>query len=157
MKKELFIHKLKHRGIRIIDTSDQFYDGSILDDFRSLKSFFQYIDFGCRINKKGGCKDTPESKMCCCYGCLDSAGYFRIILDKNITYYSRKFSVNSGFWRKGKGCILPHKMRSTTCLTHHCNHPSYTHPYFHKDDKYKHFERGMDVIKQKLDNMRRSI
>ena len=154
MKKDLFIKKLKHRGTVIINTADT----PILHDFRALKEFFKYIDFGCKINSKtGGCKDTPDRRSCCCSDCLYSVGYFKTMLERDIGRYSKIFSTKTGFLRKGKGCILPHMMRSTTCLTHHCHQGGYHHPYFEKDDKYKDFSRGMMEIKQRLIQIRESI
>ena len=49
------------------------------------------------------------------------------MIPKDLKYYARKFSVRTGFWRKGKGCNLPHHMRSVTCITHNCDHEK---PYF---------------------------
>jgi len=148
MKKELFIEKLKYRGVRIVDTANPNYDGAMLQDFRSLKGLIKYLDFGCKINKVGRCKHSPFSRFCCCHDCLWSAGYFKIMLDGDIGGYAKKFSVRTGFWREGKGCNLPHRMRSITCLTHHCNHD---------DDKRKDFRVGMGIIKKTLNDIRRKL
>lgn len=121
MKKELFINHIRHRGVTIIPRNDPNFSVCLLDDFRRIKGFFQYIDFNCQINATGGCKETPKALKCCCYDCYGSGGYFRRMLDTDITKYARHFSVKTGFWRKGKGCILTHKMRSVTCLGYHCN------------------------------------
>ena len=143
MKKELFIKRLRREGIAIIDTSNSAFDKCILDDFRKLKGFIQFVDFDCQISKKGGCKEHPETLKCCCFSCSDNAGFFRVVLDTDITSYARKFSRTTGFWKEGKGCILPHNMRSTTCLTHHCN-------YERKDD----FGFGITQIRTKLHYLR---
>ncbi len=141
MKIEQFKQKLKNKGVAILKK----YDGR-LDDFRALKGLIQYLDFDCQVNDTGGCQKNPSSKSCCCYDCLGNVGYFKLMLYKDILYYSKKFSVKTGFWRKEKGCILPHRMRSITCLTHHCNH-----------GKRKDFGTGMAIIKQTFNDMRTNM
>ena len=146
MKLEAFKRKLKERGAAIKDTNDPNYDEGMLNDSRALKGLIQFIDFDCQLNDTGGCKDTPGATRCCCNNCVWNGGFFRMVLDKDLKYYARRFSVNTGFWRKGKGCNLPHRMRSITCLTHHCNHER-------KDD----FSKGMVQIKYQLQQMRERI
>jgi len=147
MKKEIFTNKLKSNGTMIIDTpTESTWDGCFLSDFRSLKGLIQYIDFNCQINETGGCKNNPDILRYCCNDCLSNAGYFKIMLNRDIGFYSKIFSAKTGFWRKGKGCVIPHRMRSTTCLTHHCNHST------HKD-----FSDGMLLIREQLNSLRKRI
>jgi len=152
MKKELFITHIKKNGVIIIHRDDPNLNMRILNEFRQLKGFIQYIDFDCQINPKGGCKETPVSLQCCCHACYDSAGYFRRMIDTDITKYARHFNGKTGFWRKGKGCILHHRMRSVTCLTHHCNN-SYDRHNYKKED----FRIGISTIKYELQALRKKI
>jgi hypothetical protein len=141
MKKQLFIKHIKFNGVKILPTRE--VDVCTLEDFRHLKSFIQYIDFDCKINSKGGCQEQPESLTCCCDACYENAGYFRTMIDTEINKYSRPFSIKTGFWRKDRGCILAHKMRSITCLSHHCNF-----------GKREGFGFGMMHIRHKLHDIR---
>jgi len=147
MKKELFINHIKHQGVSISVTSDPDFGVRQLSEFRSIKGFIQFIDFDCQINPStGGCKETPHSVKCCCHDCYSRAGYLRRINDTDLTKYARHFSVRTGYWRKGKGCILAHRMRSTTCLTHHCNN----------DGDYS-FSVGIGTLKNRLRELRDKI
>jgi hypothetical protein len=146
MKKELFTKYLTNRGARIILKNDPHFteiNERNIRKFKRLKGFFQYIDFHCQINDDGECKHQT-SPQCCCFGCYDNAGFFRKMIDADITWYARRF-YKTGFWRKGKGCILPHEMRSCTCLGHHCNH-----------DK-KDFSAGIRAIQTELYKVRDRI
>lgn len=145
MKKELFINHVIKRGARIIPIKDPNFSETMLNAFRKLKGFTKYIDFNCQINEDGGCKELTLSTRCCCSNCHDNAGFFRIMIDKDISAYAKKFT-KLGFYRESKGCILPREMRSTTCLTTHCNH----HP---KDP----FSFGMSHYRDKLENFRNKI
>jgi hypothetical protein len=70
------------------------------------------------------------------------------MIDKDLAYYARHFSIKTGFWRKGKGCILSRKMRSVTCLTHHCND---------EPKNYPGFNSGMIVIANELRRLGKQI
>jgi len=148
MEKELFIKHIKKSGVIILHKNDPNFDIHILGDSRRIKGFFKYIDFDCQINPAGGCKETPSAVKCCCYDCYGSSGYFRRMVDTDLTKYARHFSVKTGFWRKGKGCILHHTMRSTVCLTHHCNHDNI---YSNKKDN---FHDGIMTLKHRLHDLR---
>lgn len=119
MKVELFIdHFTKEK--KILNTSVKNFNWVALERFLSLKGFFKYIEFQCGFDEKNKCKNGI-GKRCCCSGCHDAIGYLTTITDKNVKFYARHFLKETGFWREGKGCFLPHKLRSITCLTHHCN------------------------------------
>jgi hypothetical protein len=116
---------------------------------RGLKGFIKYVRFDCQFNRKtGGCKENPLSRKCCCYSCMDNVGYLQLMAQENIPFYARHFSPKTGFWRESKGCILPHHMRSITCLTHNCNYRDQGHP---------HFRDGMFQIKRLMRNSRELI
>lgn len=88
------------------------------------------VDFGCdfkddnckyqRVN--GSWSSKPDRvEMCCCANCETKIGYLDAIPVGTARKYLRYWSKKTGFWRKGKGCILPRKMRSPTCLLHICH------------------------------------
>lgn len=92
------------------------------------------IDFGCDF-VNGKCKEQrskPRSKweegdwrrgeMACCSQCASTRGYLAGIPAGSVEYYMRRFNLRTGFWRAGKGCILPRERRSPTCLTFNCMH-----------------------------------
>jgi hypothetical protein len=149
MEKELFIETIKREGTRIILSNDpDDFDRNAVQFFRELKEFTQYVNFNCQIKETGICRKMTTSSLCCCNECLSKVGYFRQMIDKNLTYYARHFSIKTGFWRKGKGCILSRKMRSVTCLTHHCNY---------EPKNYPGFESGMIVIANELRRLGKQI
>jgi len=112
---------------------------------RALAKATKTIDYGCEFDDKGLCghrgkafKGTSKSKldeiakgrrgrhptMCCCGGCFEAKGYFNELpasLDI-VKHIASLFNTKNrlGFWRKGKGCILPRSLRSDTCLLHRC-------------------------------------
>ena len=144
MKKQLFINHVKSNGVIILSVNDQpQINENVLQEFRMIKGFFKHIDFDCQINSTGGCKETPDALSCCCDDCYRCSGHFRRLVDIDITMYARRFSIKTGFWRKGKGCVLPHEMRSVTCVTHHCN-----------NSRKSTFTPGMIVLKHKLQDLR---
>ena len=123
MEIERFKKTSKQEGVVIIPIT---IENNIL--FRHLsdaKGIFKYIDFDCQISnntkyKSGHCK-TFNGAWCCCHSCKGSVGFLRIISEDKLKRYARHFNVKTGFWRQGKGCILNHTMRSSTCLTSNCN------------------------------------
>jgi hypothetical protein len=123
MKKADFMVALKRRNTTIID--DEAWDTQPWNDLEGLKKLTGSISFGCEFID-GKCQDTRKMEWvgnhpaCCCKDCGRSAGYLDIILEKDIALYARKFTSKAGFWRKGKGCILPRKMRSIVCVTYAC-------------------------------------
>lgn len=120
---------------------------SLINEFVSVKGLIKYIDFQCEI-VEGGCKETPYAKRCCCHDCKNNVGYIHLMFEHDLKFYARHFSGKTGFWRKGKGCILPHHRRSTTCLTHNCNHT---------DKGYKHFAKGIFEVGRLLKATRVAI
>ena len=149
MQIKIFTEHVKKEGITIIPRKSSKFNPNALSQFRKLKEFFNYIDFGCSIKRKGdgvGCKEMDYSRMCCCGSCRSSSGHFRSMIDEDLKYYARRFSVETGFWRQDKGCNLIHGMRSTLCLTHHCNH-----------DSKSNFDFGMMKLRHQLYDIRKQI
>ncbi len=128
MKLEKFIDHVKKQGVMIIDSDEPHFDLRYMEDFRKLKQFVQHINFDCQIKETGGCKEFDTFVNCCCFSCYERAGFFRMMIDTDLNYYARRFTLHNGFWRDG--CKLPHRMRSTTCLTHHCNSDNKKYPGF---------------------------
>jgi len=85
------------------------------------------IDYGCRFDANGLCynyrKDevNEQSYKCCCHSCYRFVGYLNYIRPIDIKQIAYKFKKDVGFWREGKGCVLPRKLRSNTCVKHHCH------------------------------------
>jgi hypothetical protein len=97
-------------------------------DYQKVARETSKIDYNCQF-KEGHCKrilNTVED-MNCCVGCASHKGYLVGIPPNSIPSYVRMWNGKTGFWRKGKGCILPRSKRSLTCLEFHCGN----------DGKYK--------------------
>ena len=93
----------------------------------SPKSDLQYVkqlmkekfDFDCQFNN-GKCKNGSNI-MCCCEGCYSSIGYLKVIYQEDLHIIAKNYSVKAGFWRKGKGCNLPYRLRSSECVFYNCH------------------------------------
>ena len=103
----------------------------------AIREFTQHINYGCDF-KDGKCKSYKDSTYddaprCCCHGCASCSAYIYQHKDYNKfspeakEMFLKLFDEQLGFWREGKGCILPRKYRSLTCLSHNCsNIPAYS-------------------------------
>jgi hypothetical protein len=128
-----FIEKCIRWGeIRISDK----YKGMSWKLRYEIAALTENINYGCDFNEEGICvgmrdKDkfmphyqAGKEKCSCCYDCARSVGYLHNIPSNNlIKDYAESFDEEKGFWREGKGCILPRTHRSITCLRHRC-HPN---------------------------------
>ena len=93
----------------------------------NLKSDLHYVkqlmkekvDFDCQFNN-GKCKNG-NNMMCCCEGCYSSIGYLKVIYLEDLSIIAKNYSVKTGFWRKGKGCNLPYRLRSSDCVFYNCH------------------------------------
>ena len=98
--------------------------------FMKLAELTKYVDFGCDFDDSGVCKKYQgpgihpdyDKGMCCCSGCKRCGGFLYVLpADRYLQEeYARMYDDETGFWRKEKGCILPRRMRSSTCLTYNC-------------------------------------
>jgi hypothetical protein len=125
----------------------------------TAKEGSKYFPYNCQFDD-GMCKEGRKGKkerkwpirnsMCCCDCCGQSVGYFRYIFESDIGYYAKKWSKKTGFWRKGKGCILDRKYRSRTCLTHNCSDDYDFRTYIHKFNQlcYNLFELSIKETKK---------
>jgi hypothetical protein len=101
-----------------------------------LKLNSAWVDFDCRIDAKGLCKQTREDgpwnggdkntpkETNCCVCCARAAGY---IWEESEAYSQEDtatmlglFDEKLGFWRARRGCILPRRLRSGTCVSYAC-------------------------------------
>lgn len=160
MKLEEFKSCYPLRNVRIIKKSN--VPSHLIQEYKELRNFFQHVDFGCEINN-GGCRIHPKSITCCCNDCFHSIGYFNIMFDTDLKYYARRFAdprkhankrKRVGFWEEGKGCVLPHNMRSRICLTHHCNNSSYPS---YDPKKFGGFRRAMNILREAIWQVEKKI
>ncbi len=84
------------------------------------------LDYGCNFKTEAKGEETCSSgkhESCCCGQCGPDVGYLDRIPSnkKTLKEISSLFGVKYGFWRKKKGCILPAKYRSTTCINFRCS------------------------------------
>jgi len=115
--------------------SDLSYGGLEWSEWYKLAAMTRNIDYGCRFGKqiKNGVQDKQATcskqreynttdEMCCCSSCNTKLGYLKFIQNdpKVIKRIAGLFQPKTGFWRKGKGCILPRKYRSAVCLGYRC-------------------------------------
>jgi hypothetical protein len=117
----------------IVDKNDLSYvEKENISEERRVKQWVSdNIDFKCDF-KDGVCKTrsgahtnnftvySMEVTMCCCGDCRIRFGYLDLILKEDVAMYARHFNEKTGFWRKGKGCILKPSMRSRTCIFYSC-------------------------------------
>jgi hypothetical protein len=135
-------------------------------DLYDLKEATKYVDYDCQFDEAGICKGKrryinarfPQQgrtllTRCCCIGCGRGGGYLRNIPNdfETIKTMARLFDNGRwkrGFWRAGKGCILPRKYRSVTCLDMHCN-PNLSKSELRLLDAIRH---GPEWIRANVDN-----
>ena len=112
-----FIYYLLEHGRQLIKHSphSQFRPGVAI-----LSSLFNFpCDF-----KDGKCANKSRSIRCCCTNCAHCLGHFEGYWPCDthlLADYARRFTSKNGFWRPGKGCILPRHMRSLTCAFYICS------------------------------------
>ncbi len=141
MNAKIFISKIKTE--RDIDPSKTSYGNLEWDDWYKLANATKNINYGCAFDSNGLCieerdnikvfVDYTPNAACCCSNCYSNSGYIKFIQNSErvIKLISGKFKKNVGFWRKGKGCILPRKYRSGMCLGYRCI-TSIENKYFRK-------------------------
>jgi hypothetical protein len=93
-----------------------------------IANLLEHLDFGCDFDDKGVCARNRahpdiyptgqyEDRGCCSF-CPTTKGY----LEEEADFGEVKhlFDKNTGFWRKGVGCILPRENRSKPCSFYYC-------------------------------------
>lgn len=80
------------------------------------------FEFACDF-KNGKCAGKRDTVKCCCSNCASSIGHFGDQWPNNteaLEQLAGYFNPETGFWRVGKGCILPRHRRSLTCAFYVC-------------------------------------
>jgi len=122
MEPKPFLEKL---GSKVV--SKLAYFGLTWDQWAKFAKMTRSLDYGCNFGTgKSICSQSKYYKntkgMCCCGNCLSHVGYIRLVPDDEeiIREIASLFSEVYGFWRAKKGCVLPIKYRSSTCIAYRC-------------------------------------
>jgi len=125
------------------------------EQWEKIANLCDQIDYKCDFDDEGKCRHTRKNevskefnKMCCCASCYSASGYLRAIPPKSHKRINKIFSEKTGFWRKGKGCVLPRSLRSSMCMSCNC------HPIIHNnaphgsrdDNKYWRWRAFIDLV-----------
>ena len=132
----------KQRPVDVMLRQGADRNGMNWSTYERLAALTKYIDYGCKFTVLGCKRYRFKSKkekdeatarwktdyngkphpnsMCCCGGCRYSVGYMNVFNVDSIAKIARYYNDKTGFWREGKGCVLPRKYRSYTCLNHSC-------------------------------------
>lgn len=84
------------------------------------------IDYGCNFIDGYCAADRVDSASSygkgkgCCNLCKENFGCLEAVPPYAINKIEELFNLETGFWREGKGCVLPRKWRSAKCLGHIC-------------------------------------
>lgn len=96
----------------------------LMSCLQHLKEVTAYIDYECGFGTKPGqiCRSEARTETCCCQNCSYNYGYLagEVIQWKDLKILKSTFDKRTGFWRSGKGCILPRRLRSITCVMYFC-------------------------------------
>jgi len=153
MKLEKFVMKALKKGV-VFDNNAHGISFYQYGKLAALTKYVKYhcgfsSDGRCLNYRENKYVDTNPNRptMCCCRGCFNSMGYLYSLPSggygsirgdgfDDIKLYARHFSEKTvplddfkmkiGFWRPGKGCILPRSHRSTTCVSYDCRRPKET-------------------------------
>jgi len=89
-----------------------------------LKELTGEFDWPCHFDCNGQCQGAnrygPTATRGCCFHCAENGGYLDYTYEEAVPALQKHWSVTTGFWRKGKGCVLPRKYRSDTCVSYIC-------------------------------------
>ena len=104
-----------------------------MKNYMEILSSTENIDFGCELGLNGEyCLGYKKAPTYCCANCGYNSGWLNQALksfgkttkvfgtNKTAKFFNRHFDNEIGFWRKDKGCILPRKYRSMTCIFCNC-------------------------------------
>lgn len=145
MRLEDFLLKAIRHGVIISSITDKGWAWGAQKRYAELTSL---IDFECNFDEAGICKVYQPRKTgpkggkrskallhdlskCCCRGCWRRVGYLKALPNhtSELSDIAELFNEETGFWRSGKGCVLPREYRSNTCLFHMCRRkPSKSRP-----------------------------
>ena len=124
-----FLINYLERGSRQITKT---VEGYLPKNFMALVELTEKLNFKCEFDDRGICKSKrnsnylsdEEAAKCCCHGCRACVGFIYELPNdmRLIKRYARHFDAKTGFWRPGKGCVLPRSMRHKTCVTYNCDY-----------------------------------
>lgn len=126
MKTAEFILRVAARNLSIISGNHM---GPCPWPFRfALHRLTEQVNYDCIFDEEGRCGARAYSDKGCCTGCADTIGYHQILPGIKIEwkhapaieFMAQRFSPDTGFWIKDKGCSLPRELRSGMCLSYHC-------------------------------------
>ena len=146
MEPKLFIKKLEAR--RTLKISELAPFDLTWNQWAKFTKITSNLNFGCNFKTKGKniCSKGGEREVCCCGDCGYDIGYLDLVPnnEETIKEIASLFNGKSnGFWRKGKGCILPTKYRSKTCITYRCEKARE-----HRDSTLPKFPTGREFLEQ---------
>ena len=117
-------------------TNNNLTDGDILVGGDTIiPAVSKFFTFPCDFDSEGSCvryrganhqkyhKDGWIPIKCCCSSCARYIGYLGKYWPTDLSIiqkYARRFQEDVGFYREGRGCILPRHMRSLICTYHVC-------------------------------------
>jgi hypothetical protein len=115
-------------------------------DYQKLAELTEHINYHCNFKPNGSCRgyNMINNGICCCYFCFSSIGHHKELPCNynQLMAYCKLFEPEKkgkngklealGFWRAGKGCILPRKMRSSICLSYNCRSAEEITPWSRK-------------------------
>lgn len=111
-------------NLTVVPKDDHRIRGYYVDDYRALARRTETIDFDCGFHG-GVCRAREEGEPGCCYKCADTFGHWLkedgLIDDDTASKLAGHYDPTEGFCRDGTGCILPHELRSPTCLFIFCS------------------------------------
>lgn len=88
----------------------------------------------------------------CCTRCSKNKGYFnRSYIDNNFGNFLKEnnFNIETGFFSKKEGCILPRNLRSLVCNFFTCNKFDFD-TYYNYEKKLRTLRKKYEIAKRKL-------
>jgi hypothetical protein len=126
----------------IFQDTDPRVNWEALNRGKLAKARTSEIDYQCEFID-GACKTTRKrdrlDKQCCCRGCKKSRGYISYAVQSDVDEMQQYWDDKLGFWREGKGCLLPRSLRSPLCLDYRCG------PFSVKEQPYRELVDTIDA------------
>ena len=99
-----------------------YVESNILDKIKALKGSSKDFPFDlCKFDDEGRCDRFRNGGVqCMCKDCNLFCGFIRFTTEKDLIMYAELYDEKTGFFRKGKGCVLPREYRSGICLSYYC-------------------------------------
>jgi hypothetical protein len=125
--------KFRDKYVKIVPHSDK------IDRIKELKKGSKDLPFDlCKFDDDGKCEQFRISGFQCqCILCDDICGWIRYTTEEDLIVYAEAYDEKYGFFRKGKGCVLPREYRSEICLSYYCE----------DNDKIKEYKKNINSIR----------